>query len=142
MSLIEISPGEKIVKEEVFTKESISEFARMCGDMNPLHHDEEYAKETRFGRIVACGPHTASLMMGLTASHYSRETAMLGLEFSFDFKKPVFEGETVKIEWEVKSSEHKESLGGDLVSLDGKALKENGDEAVSGKGKVLVLAKL
>lgn len=142
MNSKDISPGERIIKEEILTKENISEFARMCGDMNPLHHSEEYAHGTRFGRIVACGPHTASLMMGLTASHYSKETAMLGLEFSFDFKKPVFAGETVKIEWEVKEVKYKESLEGDIVSLEGKMIRKKGEEAVTGKGKVLVLSKL
>ena len=137
-----ISPGQMIIKEETFTKENISEFARMCGDMNPLHHREDYARGTRFENIVACGPHTASLMMGLTASHYSKETEMLGLEFAFDFRKPVFAGETVKVEWEVKEVEYNRRLEGSIVSLTGKMIKENGEEAVTGKGKVLILEKL
>jgi hypothetical protein len=35
---------------------SISAFARAVGDMNPLHHNADFAAATRFGWLTASGP--------------------------------------------------------------------------------------
>lgn len=42
-------------------------FAGLTGDHYPLHTDEEYAKQTRFGGRIAHGPLTFSLAVGQVA---------------------------------------------------------------------------
>jgi acyl dehydratase len=37
------------------TSEHIDLFAKVSGDYNPIHVDEEYAKKSRFGRRIAHG---------------------------------------------------------------------------------------
>jgi acyl dehydratase len=122
--------------------EEIATFARLSGDLNPLHHDEGYAQQTRFGGVIVSGPQLISLMMGLTATYFSRETAMLGLEFTFHFLKAVKADEMITLEWEVEHVEPKASLQGVIASLDGKATNEQGQVVLTGKGKVLVTAML
>lgn len=117
------------------TPAGIAEFARLCGDQNPLHHDEVYARGTRFGGIIACGPHLSSLMMGLTATYFTQNGAMLGLEFSFRFLKAVKAGGTLEMEWEVVAVEPKASLGGEIVTLEGRATNEEGVVVLPGTGK-------
>lgn len=137
-----IEIGEKIASKVTLTEGEISEFARMCGDKNPLHSDKGYASQTRFGGIIACGPHYASLLMGLSATHFSKTTAMLGLEFSFRFPKPVRAGETLDLQWEVVAVVPKASLGGEIVSLEGKITNQQGIEVLIATGKVLVTPHL
>lgn len=134
--------GERFGGQISLTAAEIATFATLCGDLNPLHHDESYARQTRFGGIIACGPQVISLMMGLTATHFSRASAMLGLEFTFRFRKAVIADETIDIAWEVITAEPKASLGGDLVTLEGKATNQQGQIVVQGTGKVLVTEKL
>jgi len=134
--------GERIEGQVALSGEEIANFARLCGDQNPLHHDEEYARQTRFGGIIACGPHMTSLMMGMVATHFSRETAMLGLEFTFHFRKAVLADEPITIAWEVMTVRPKASLGGELVTLEGQASNQQGQVVLTGTGKVLITAKL
>src|SRR5215472_3024869 len=117
---ISITIGERIVGQATVTTAEIAAFARMCGDHNPLHHDEAYARGTRFGGIIACGPHLISLITGLLVTYFTQNSAMLGLEFTFHFLKAVMAEETIEMEWEVVGKESKASLGGEIVSLKGK----------------------
>jgi len=118
-----------MTSQMILSREEVATFARLSGDLNPLHYDEAYAQ-------------LVSLMMGLTATYFSRETAMLGLEFTFHFRKAVKADEMVTLEWEVVHTEPKASLQGVIASLDGKAINDQGQTVLTGKGKVLVTAKL
>lgn len=140
--MIPVQVGERIAAQVALTREEIATFARLCGDLNPLHHDEGYARQTRFGSIIACGPHITSLMMGLTATHFSRSGAMLGLEFTFRFRKAVQADELITMEWEVVTVEPKASLQGSIVTLRGKATNQQGQDVLTGTGKILATDKL
>ncbi len=50
----------------------ISAFADAAGDPNPIHHDPEWAKQSRYGGIVASGPQTSAMLMGLNVSQSNR----------------------------------------------------------------------
>ncbi len=134
--------GDRISNRVTLSEAGIAEFARLCGDANPLHTDPAYAARTRFGGIIASGPQYASLFMGLVASHFSRGGAMLGLEFSFQFRKAVRAGDTLEMTWEVVAVEPKDRLNGDLVSLRGVITNQAGAEVLGATGKVLVTATL
>ena len=117
-------------------------FARVVGDSNPLHHDADFAATTRFGRVLASGPQTTAHLMALTASHFSKRGAMLGLEFWFRFRRPVYADETITLEWLVVAVKESSRLGGEIVDLRGRIRKQNGETAVGAKGRVLVIANL
>ena len=51
----ELSVGQKAEKDFIVTKETGVAYADVSGDKNPLHLDENYAKNTRFGREIAHG---------------------------------------------------------------------------------------
>ena len=109
------------------------------GDTNPIHHDAELAEKSRFGRLLASGPQTTAHLLALTASHFSKRGAMLGLEFWVRFRRPVYADETITLEWLVVSV--KPSTRGEIVDLRGRVRKENGETAVGAKGRVLVTEK-
>ncbi len=124
------------------TRDDVRRFALAAGDRNPVHHDEGFAAATRFGRIIASGTHTAALLMGVTASHFSREGAMLGLEFWTRFRRPVFADDTVRIEWLVVDVQASEALGGAVVDLRGRLRRSDGVTAVGARGRVLLVPSL
>ncbi|MEL6828145.1 MAG: MaoC family dehydratase, partial [Pseudomonadota bacterium] len=51
--------------EHVITEKDIELFAEVSGDRNPLHMDEEFAKQTMFGQRIAHGALTASYISGI-----------------------------------------------------------------------------
>lgn len=120
----------------------VTEFARTVGDTNPVHHDPAFAATTRFGRPIASGTHTTALLLGLTAAHFSRDAAMLGLEYWVRFRRAVYADETIDLEWLVIRVTPNARLGGDVVDLRGRVRGEDGRTAVAAKGRVLVTARL
>ena len=134
-------PHERFSSTIVLTPATVSAFARAAGDENPLHHDPDHAAGTRYGRLVASGPQTTAHLMALTASHFSRRGAMVGLEFWFRFRRPVFANETIRLEWLVVSVKLNSRLGGDVIELRGRIRNEAGETAVGAKGRVLVSEK-
>jgi len=133
---------ERFSAEVRLTPDIVSEYARAAGDDNPVHHDDAFAARTRFGRPIASGTHTTALLLGLTAKHYSKNGAMLGLEFWVRFKKAIFADETIRLEWLVIKVTPNAKLNGEVVELRGRIRNEKGETALGAKGKVLVAASL
>src|ERR1700694_1971936 len=104
----------------------VSAYAHAAGDVNPVHHDAEFALSTRYRRVIASGTQTAALLLGLTASHFSKAGAMVGLEFSVRFLRPIYADETIRLEWLVIKVTPSEKLDGDIVELRGRIKSQNG----------------
>ena len=105
----------------------------------PIHHDADFAATTRFGRMLAS---TTAHLMALTASHFSKRGAMLGLEFWSRFRQPIYADETITLEWLVVAVNQNRRLDGEIIDLRGRIRKQSGETAVGAKGRVLVTAKL
>lgn len=139
-------PPQAVVGETFETRvtvdaQGIREFAAAAGDFNPLHHDEAYAARSRFGGLIASGPHTASLLMARTATHFSQRAQPLGLEFNIRFAKAVRAGDTLLLRWTVVDVQWKESLGGDLVKMNGEAINQHGEVVLAAVGLIVVMPK-
>ena len=79
---------------KTITELDVFKFADACGDYNPLHIDEEYAKHTRFGHRVVHG----ILMAGIISTVLGGEIPGVGtifVELQIRFLKPVFFGDTI-----------------------------------------------
>ncbi len=131
-------PHERFSREVSLSPEGVSAFAEDVGDTNPVHHDPEFAKTTRFGRPIASGTHTTALLLALTARHYSDAARMLGLEFWVRFRKAIFADETIRLEWLVIRVTRNERLRGDIVDLRGRIRNARGETVLGAKGKILV----
>src|SRR6476659_842875 len=126
-------PRERFSCDVALSPASVSAFANASGDNNPIHHDPEFAATTRFKRPTASGPHTTALLLALTASHYSKTGAMLGLEFWVRFRRPIYADETIRLEWLVIKVTHNEKLRGDVVELRGRIKGQDGKTSVGAK---------
>ena len=135
-------PHDRFAAEVTLTPDIVGQFARLAGDSNPIHHDPDYVAMTRFKKLVASGTHTSALLGALTASHFSQYGAMLGLEFWYQYKRPVFADETIRLEWLIVSARPSASLKGYIVDLRGRVVNEVGETAVGAKGRVLVVDQL
>ena len=57
----DLALGMTVSIQNTVTEQDVIDFARVSGDHNPLHMDEEYAKTTQFKGRIAHGALTASL---------------------------------------------------------------------------------
>jgi acyl dehydratase len=79
----------------------VDAFAAVTGDHNPVHVDEEFAKSTRFGRRIAHGMLTASLISSVLANKLPGEGSVY-LGQSLKFIAPVFPGDEITARVTVK----------------------------------------
>ncbi len=136
--MISTHPHERFSAVVALDPDTVSAFAHAVGDTNPVHHDADAAAKSRFGRLIASGPQTTAHLLALTASHFSKRGAMLGLEFWVRFRRPVYADETITLEWLVVSVKKNARLGGEVIDLRGRIRNEIGETAVGAKGRVLV----
>ncbi len=118
------------------TETDIVQFAGLSGDFNPLHMDEEFAKETLFGKRIAHGLLGLSITSGLPSFEPPwLILAFMGLEWKFT--KPIFIGDTVHCESRVAK---KRELGTDkgLVVVERKLVNQRGETTQEGTFTLLV----
>ncbi len=120
------------------TPETVSAFSTAAGDDNPLHHDAAFAASTRYGRLIASGTHTTALLLALTASHFSKRGAVIGLDFTVRFRRPVYADETIVLEWLVVKVTPNIKLNGEIVDMVGRVKAQDGQTALGANGRVLV----
>jgi acyl dehydratase len=135
-------PRERFSSEITLTPAIVASYAASVGDTNPVHHDEAFAASTRYGKLIASGTHTTALLLGLTASHYSKDASMVGLEFWVRFRRPIDAEEKIRLEWLVVKVTPNAKLGGDIVDLRGRIRNGRGETALGAKGRVLVTTRL
>jgi acyl dehydratase len=97
------------------TRDSILEYARRY-DPQPFHVDEEAAKQSIFGGLIASGWHTVSLCMRMICDAYLIEAASLGSPGvkEVSWTKPVRPGDTLRLKMtvlEAKTSRSKPDRG-------------------------------
>ena len=110
-------------------KEDIVAFAQKF-DPQPFHLDEEAARHSMFGRLVASGWHTAAMTMRLVAgSEYKPAGGSIGLGFDqLRWPLPVRPGDELHIETEVlevRTSKSRPDRG--LVKLRTQTINQNGE---------------
>src|SRR2546428_13836030 len=96
---MQVRPRDRFTAEVQLTPATVSAFAHNVGDLNPVHHDPDYAATTRYQRPIASGAHTTGLLMGLNARHFSEDTAMVGLEVWLRFRRPILADQPIRLEW-------------------------------------------
>lgn len=138
MEPIPLAVGERFTTRAVFDAASIRAFATLSGDNNPLHHDDTAAAAGPFGRLIACGPHVSSLMMGLDATYLSRRFDALGLHFDFRFVKAIPAGTELTLEWTITGIRATRSLDGHVVSVEGRAFDAAGTVFTTAHGANLI----
>ncbi len=133
-----LAVGTRFTRQVTIDAASVREFATLCGDRNPLHHDEAAGAASPFGALIACGPQVSSLLMGLDATFFSQRHDALGLGFEFRFAKAVRAGTALTLEWTITGCAAKPSLAGTIVSVEGRAVDADGTVYVTAQGRNLL----
>lgn len=81
--------GDKFSRATKITGQMIDLFAQASGDVNPVHLDEAYAATTQFGKRIAHGMLTASLISAILGNDMPGNGSIY-LSQSVKFKAPVF----------------------------------------------------
>ncbi|MCW2314616.1 3-hydroxybutyryl-CoA dehydratase [Rhodoblastus acidophilus] len=96
----DLSLGMRETIAKTVTHDDIVSFAHLSGDHNPLHLDDDFAAQTQFGKRIAHGLFTASLISAVIGTHMPGPGAIY-LQQSLTFKGPVHIGDEVIVSVEV-----------------------------------------
>jgi 3-hydroxybutyryl-CoA dehydratase len=92
--------GAKAAFSRTLTEVDVALFIGVTWDINPLHTDDEYARQTRFKRRIVPGLLTASLL-----THLGGLWAFMATEMHFEFLAGVYVGDTITASSEVIESD-------------------------------------
>ncbi len=120
--------------------ESFRRFAELTGDAHPLHYDEAYAANTRFGKCVAHGLYLMALTaLGATAMSPRLENAMIAMvDQGCSLVSPAFPGERVSCEYEVSAVESNPESATALVRFTVRLLNQSGEMLLEGHQSYLL----
>ncbi|NKB39258.1 MAG: 3-hydroxybutyryl-CoA dehydratase [Gammaproteobacteria bacterium] len=128
-----IKVGDRTSYTKTCTFGDIQLFAKVSGDVNPVHLDEEFASETQFGQRIAHGMYTAGLVSAAVGLQLPGPGTIY-LSQDIKFSAPVFVDDTITVELEVVSvREDKPIVGLEFVC-------KNQKDKVVASGKAVVLA--
>jgi 3-hydroxybutyryl-CoA dehydratase len=125
--------GDSATVSKTITDEAIRQFADLVGDDNSVHLNDEFAKRSRFGRRIAHGLLSASLISTAIGTKLPGNGAVY-LSQSFKFVAPVYPGDTVTARVTItKVREDKP-----ILTLETICFNQNEDVVVKGEAVVLV----
>jgi len=131
---MDLKIGDKFSTERYVTDELVRKFAEVSGDYNPIHLDEEFAKNTRFGKRIAHGMLSGAFISAVLGNEF-KNRKIVYLSQTMRFTAPVFLGDTVTAMGTVTNI--REDKG--IVTLETVCTKQNGETVVTGEAVVMVL---
>lgn len=97
--------GDTFESEKLFTREDVLDFARLTGDHNPIHTDEEYGRRSVHGRNIVHGNLVISSLSGITREGFPGPGTIV-LRKNCLFIRPVYIGERYTLIIKVSSVNH------------------------------------
>jgi 3-hydroxybutyryl-CoA dehydratase len=131
---MDLQIGDNFSTERLVTDELVRKFADVSGDYNPIHLDDEAAKNTRFGQRIAHGMLSGAFISAVLGYELS-ERRIVYLSQSLRFVAPVFIGDTVTATGTVKSIREDKPI----VTLETVCTKQTGETVVTGEAVVMIL---
>lgn len=128
----EIQIGDRAEVSKEITSDDILDFARLTGDVNPVHIDDEYARKSFFKERIAHGMLTASLISTVLGTQLPGKNTIY-LSQNLKFKRPVKIGDVITACAEVieKNDDKK------IIKLKTNLLNQDGKEVVEGEALVM-----
>ena len=132
--LDQLSVGQSDVVSRTIAADDVLSFARLSGDYNALHVDDEFAARTEFGSRVVHGFLHASLLSTLIGMRIPGPGALY-LSQSIEFSAPVFIGDTVEARGRIESIDR----GTRIVVIDTEITNQHGVRVLAGRARAKVL---
>tara|TARA_B100000780_G_C21061901_1_gene426851 strand:+ start:520 stop:936 length:417 start_codon:yes stop_codon:yes gene_type:complete len=132
MNKFTVGQEAKIMK--CFSTKNIENFAKISGDTNPVHLNEDYANKSIFKKKIVHGFLYSSLISAVIGTKLPGNGSIY-LHQELNFKKPVYHDENITALVRITQIKKEKSL----IYLDTFCYKDNNDIVVEGKAIVKVI---
>ncbi len=128
-----IEIGQKKEFQVRITESLVNDFAKLSGDYNPLHMDDEYSKSTKFHGRVVHGMLLASFLSRMVGMYLPGKHALY-LSQSLEFHNPCFLNDEIIISSVVidKSASTK------IIKIESNIRNTDNQVLLSGVGKIIL----
>ncbi len=92
----DLTVGQKAILKKKITEDDIYQFSKITGDNNPVHVDEDFAKQTIFKKRIAHGFLSASLISAVIATKLPGPGSIY-INQSLKFLAPVYIDEEISV---------------------------------------------
>ena len=133
MKFEDIKKGDEFAFTKKITRDDVMDFARIMGNFNPLHVDDEYGKRSKFGKPIVFGMQAASLFSTLLGMYCPGKKALC-LSQTLNFRLPLFFEDTVTVKGTVIAIN--EAIK--ILTVKTEILKDD-NVCISGEAKVTVI---
>ena len=117
----------------------VMNFAAVSMDFFELHTNDEYARQTQFGRRVAHGLMGLAIADGLKHRSAFQVDAIASLHWSWDFTGPIYIGDTIRARLQVmdkRASKSRPDRG--VVAVDFEVLNQRDEVVQKGTNRMMV----
>lgn len=132
-----------ISRGRTITEADVTAFAGLAGDFIELHTNEEYARQSPFGRRIAHGALTLSVSTGLFTQMNLINTTVIAF-YGIDrlrFTGPVFFGDTVRVNKQVIEAQVKDGERG-LLTFETEVINQRDEPVIVYQDKWLMKRRL
>lgn len=133
MSIEDFQIGQTASLKKVFTTDDVKAFAELSMDNNPIHLNQEFAEQTRFGKRMVHGFLVGSLISAVFGTILPGEGAIY-LHQEMDFRKPVFHGDEITATVVITNIKKEKSI----LYFDTKCENERGEVVIEGNAVLKV----
>ena len=129
----ELKVGDTASITRLFTDEDVRLYADLSTDHNPVHLDEDFAKQTQFGQRIVHGMLVSSLFSALLGEHLPGH-GTIHMSQNIQFKAPVYLNTPVIATVEIVNIRE----GKPIVTLQTTCVDESGKVLVTGEAVMFV----
>lgn len=125
--------GQKASITKTFSKEDVLLFSELSLDKNPVHLNDEYAKNSIFKQPICHGLLVSSLISAVIANDLPGNGSIY-LAQDLQFKKPVYHGDTITAEVTILEIKKEKNI----IILNTICTNNNGDIVIEGKAVIKI----
>ena len=130
---MDIIVGSRFTATKKITDDVIRSFAKLSGDFNPIHIDEDFASKTRFGKRIAHGMISGALLSAVLGTEFG-EKQVVYMSQTMKFIAPVFIDDTITATATVKHIREDKPV----VTVETVVTNQDDEVVVSGEAVLLV----
>lgn len=128
----DINIGDRAEYKRTITTENIQLFAQTSGDINPVHLDEDYAKQTPFGQRIAHGMWSGAIISAAIATTLPGPGSIYRSQ-TLKFLKPAHVNDELTVQLEVIAKKDRIKL----ITLQCIIVNQDGVKIATGTAEVI-----
>lgn len=129
--LPQLSEGKSLpeIKKEI-TQEKVNLYAEASGDFNPIHVDEDFARQTPLGSTIAHGMLLLAYVSQMMTVAFG-QSWLVGGKLDVRFRTPARVGDTIIVSGQISKIEKNQSQV--LINCDVLCQNQNGEPVITGE---------